>query len=246
MEYTSMSRTSTISSWSASKTVVSTSSGCWPQPGELLGVGPGHPAGVSAQAVAVRVLADGDQDLATARSIRGWSTAAVGRRVPAGLIARGTRRPPRPRASCVSRQASCLPPSIGVAVRHRGAAAAHRAGPPMAGGRRRSRALAVAGRGQRRRRPPRSAPAPWASAPAAGRTAAACRTRCRSRGTARFCTGAKISSTWSLDSVSCSISCSTRSSSTSRYWTRISQASSCAASISRRTSSSIAEAISSE
>src|SRR5690348_5112503 len=34
-----------------------------PQPGELLGVGPGHPGGGVAQAVALRVLADREQDL---------------------------------------------------------------------------------------------------------------------------------------------------------------------------------------
>ena len=58
-----MSRTSTISSWSASNVVVSTSSGVDPQPGEELRVGPGHPGRGAAQAVPVGVLADRDQDL---------------------------------------------------------------------------------------------------------------------------------------------------------------------------------------
>jgi hypothetical protein len=62
----------------------------------------------------------------------------------------------------------------------------------------------------------------------------------------RFCTGAKISSTSSRDTVSLSSSRSTSASSTSRYSTRTSHASSCAVSISRWISSSIEDAISSE
>jgi hypothetical protein len=64
--------------------------------------------------------------------------------------------------------------------------------------------------------------------------------------TGRFSTVAKISSTSVLATVSLSSSRSTSASSTSRYWTRTSHASSCADSISRWISSSIEEAISSE
>ena len=62
----------------------------------------------------------------------------------------------------------------------------------------------------------------------------------------RLATGAKIRARSSLASVSFSISSSTRSSRTSRYSTRISQASSWAISISCRTSASMSVATVSE
>ena len=62
----------------------------------------------------------------------------------------------------------------------------------------------------------------------------------------RLRTGLRMRSRSSLASVSFSTSSSTIESSTSRYWTRISQASSCAASIRSRTSESMSAAMSSE
>ncbi len=57
-----MSRTSTSSSWLASKVVVSTLAGSDPQTGEQLRVRAGDPGRGSLQTVAVRVLTDRDED----------------------------------------------------------------------------------------------------------------------------------------------------------------------------------------
>ena len=89
--YTSMSRTSTISSWSASKVVVSTSLGSPAEPGEDLGVRAGHPgrglpcspSRSGSSPTAIRISR-------TARSIRSRSTASsTGRPVSLPLIRPG-------------------------------------------------------------------------------------------------------------------------------------------------------------
>ena len=61
---TSMSLTSTISSWPRSKVVASTSSGSCRSPANISRVRAGHPGRGVPQALAVRVLADRDQQLA--------------------------------------------------------------------------------------------------------------------------------------------------------------------------------------
>ena len=59
-----MSRTMTISSWSASKVTWRWDVGVLAEPGADLRVHPGHRARGVEEAVAVGVLADGDEDLA--------------------------------------------------------------------------------------------------------------------------------------------------------------------------------------
>ena len=78
MEYSSMSRTRTISSWPRSNVVVSTSSGRWCRPAEHLAVGPGDPGRGVPQAVAVGVLADREQQLADRAATRSSSNGPIG------------------------------------------------------------------------------------------------------------------------------------------------------------------------
>ena len=84
-----MSFTSTISSWPRSNVVVSTSSGSCQQPGEYLLVGPGHPRRGLAQALAVGVLTDRDEQLADGASARFSSNSPIGARRPASRVGHG-------------------------------------------------------------------------------------------------------------------------------------------------------------
>ena len=100
-----MSRTMTISSWSASNVTCEVLVGDLAQPGEDLLVHAGHPGRRVDQAVAVGVLADREQDLPhgrldAGRSTAGWSFGLASRSMAAArLIGVGADRRSAPSAS---------------------------------------------------------------------------------------------------------------------------------------------------
>ena len=197
MEHSSMSRTSTISSWSASNVVVSTSPGPDRRPANELARTPARPGqgccadrrGRGPRRSAMQDLADG------ALGTRGRSRGGVARR--GGPVC----------SLSISRGAWS---SVGGV---RSAAAAPGSPWALAAGCRRGVATRADRRWRRRRWPetghglrPRAWPARRASGPADGRTAAACRCRSTEPSAGRLRTRCEDLGTSSLLSVSLSIS----------------------------------------